>query len=36
MENNTRHDSNPEFTRPEEPELDLYTIPRHSTKFLVD
>ncbi|OMO60375.1 hypothetical protein CCACVL1_24202 [Corchorus capsularis] len=32
MENNTCHDSNPEFTRPKEPELDLYTIPSHSTR----
>ncbi|OMO93839.1 hypothetical protein COLO4_16638 [Corchorus olitorius] len=33
MENNTRHDPNPDFTRPEEPELDLYTIPSHSSWF---
>ncbi|OMO84222.1 hypothetical protein CCACVL1_10942 [Corchorus capsularis] len=33
MENNTRHNPNPEFTRPEEPELDLYTIPSHSSWF---
>ncbi|XVE63705.1 hypothetical protein DITRI_Ditri07aG0041300 [Diplodiscus trichospermus] len=33
MENNTRHDSNPESTRPEEPELDLYTIPSYSSWF---
>ncbi|KAK6250290.1 SANT/Myb domain - like 10 [Theobroma cacao] len=33
MENNTRHDPNPESTRPEEPELDLYTIPSYSSWF---
>ncbi|XVF54728.1 hypothetical protein PTKIN_Ptkin05aG0204500 [Pterospermum kingtungense] len=33
MENNTRHDPNPETTRPEEPELDLYTIPSYSSWF---
>ncbi|XVF11491.1 hypothetical protein REPUB_Repub08aG0031900 [Reevesia pubescens] len=31
--NNTRHDPNPDSTRPEEPELDLYTIPSYSSWF---
>ncbi|XWS60235.1 hypothetical protein CRYUN_Cryun07bG0018400 [Craigia yunnanensis] len=33
MENNTRHDPNPESSRPEEPELDLNTIPSYSSWF---
>ncbi|KAL4348531.1 hypothetical protein GQ457_17G018280 [Hibiscus cannabinus] len=33
MENKPRHDPNPDSTRPEEPELDLYTIPSYSSWF---
>ncbi|KAK8604018.1 hypothetical protein V6N13_096481 [Hibiscus sabdariffa] len=34
MENNPRHDPNPDSTRPEEPEFDLYTIPSYSSWFV--
>ncbi|KAB2000190.1 hypothetical protein ES319_D12G215400v1 [Gossypium barbadense] len=33
MENKPRHDPNPDSNRPEEPELDLYTIPSYSSWF---
>ncbi|XVF08660.1 hypothetical protein REPUB_Repub07fG0021800 [Reevesia pubescens] len=32
--NNTRHDPNPDSTRADEPELDLYTIPSYSSWFV--
>ncbi|PPD91494.1 hypothetical protein GOBAR_DD11573 [Gossypium barbadense] len=32
MENKPRHDPNPDSNRPEEPELDLYTIPSYSKR----
>ncbi|KAK8657811.1 hypothetical protein V6N13_036032 [Hibiscus sabdariffa] len=34
MENKPRHDPNPDSTRPEEPEFDLYTIPSYSNWFV--
>ncbi|XP_022736549.1 SWI/SNF complex subunit SWI3A-like isoform X2 [Durio zibethinus] len=33
MDSSIRHDPNPESVRPDEPELDLYTIPSYSSWF---